>query len=285
MPASGRFFDDLDRQKPFDFDALTLADNTEEFSPIDDWALAALQSRADAIRLTGKGAVGNFGGSSFGDIAHVPAAGLKDPKGIRGVAEWYMLLALDPGFVRSIFDVQLAVALENLKAAAAVVGDVPDVHFASGTDFGTQIGAFCSIETFRNVYVPYHVAINDWIHSNTKWKTLIHTCGAVESFIPDMIDAGWDILNPVQWTATGMDRALLKKKYGEHIVFWGGGVDTQKTLPFGTPREVYDEATECCRIFGRHGGFVFNAVHNIQAKVPAQNVIALFEAVRDYNRG
>jgi len=285
MPSTGRFFDALDRQKPYDFDALTLADNTEEFSPIDDKTLTAMKNRADEIRRTGKGVVGNFGGTSFGDIALIPANGMKDPKGIRGVADWYMLLATDPGFVRSIFDVQLEVALQNLEKIYTVVGETPDVVCSFGTDFGTQIGTFCSLEAFRTLYKPYYAAVTDWIHSHTSWKVFMHSCGAIEPFLSDVIDAGCDIVNPVQWMAAGMDRALLKNQYGDRIVFWGGGINTQKTLPFGDAKEVYDEARECCRIFGKNGGYVFNAVHNIQAKVPAENVVALFQAVQDHNRG
>ena len=283
MPASGRFFDSINRQKPYDFDELRLEDNTEEFARIDDITLSALESRAKIVSNTDKGVTGSFGGAGFGDIAIVPAPGMKDPKGIRGVAEWYMLLAYDPDFVRSIFDVQLEKALESLKIIAPAVGDAPDVVYVGGTDFGTQIGTFCSVETFRSLYKPYYSKVNDWIHSNTKWKTFKHSCGAIETFIPEFIEAGFDILNPVQWTAAGMDRAALKKKYGGDIVFWGGGINTQKTLPFGTAQEVYDEALECCRIFGGNGGFVFNAIHNIQAKTPPENVIAMFKAVRDFN--
>jgi hypothetical protein len=285
MPASGRFFDALNRQKPYDPDDMCLEDNTEQFSLIDDMTLSALESRAKEVMNTDKGVASSFGGAAFGDIALVPAVGMKDPKGIRGVADWYMLLAYDPDFVRSIFDVQLEIALENLKTIAAVVGNAADVLFVCGTDFGTQIGTFCSIETFRNLYKPYYVKVNEWIHSNTNWKTFKHTCGAIETFIPALVEAGFDILNPVQWTATGMDREVIKKKHGRNIVFWGGGINTQKTLPFGTAKEVYDEAFECCRIFGEGGGFVFNAVQNIQAKTPPENVIALFDAVRDFNRG
>jgi len=285
MPASGRFFDAINRQMPYDSDELRLEDNTEEFTQIDDITLSALESCAKEVRNTDKGVAGNFGGAAFGDIALVPAVGMKNPKGIRGVADWYMLLADDPDFVRSIFDFQLEAALENLKKIAPVVGDATDVHFVCGTDFGTQIGTFCSIETFRNLYKPYYIKVNDWIHRNTNWKTLKHTCGAVEAFIPELIDAGFDILNPVQWTAAGMDRTELKKKYGGDIVFWGGGINTQKTLPFGTAKEVYDEAFGCCKIFGENGGFVFNAIHNIQAKTPPENVIAMFEAVKDFNKG
>jgi len=285
MPSTGCFFDAIERQQPHDFDELNLEDNTEEFKPIDEETLLALEKRANKVKNSAKGIVGSFGGCAFGDIALVPAVGMKDPKGIRGVADWYMLLAYDPDFVRSIFDFQLQVALENLKKISAVVGDTVDALFVCGTDFGTQIGTFCSVETFRNLYKPYYSKVNDWIHSNTSWKTFKHSCGAIESFIPELIDAGFDVINPVQWNATGMDKTELKKKYGKDIVFWGGGIDTQKTLPFGTPKEVYAEALECCRIFGENGGYVFNAVHNIQAKVPAENVLALFEAVKDYNKG
>jgi len=283
LPVSGCFFDAIDRQKPYDFDELRLEDNTEEFTPIDDITLSALERRANEVKKSDKGVAGSFGGAAFGDIAMVPATGMKNPKGIRGVSDWYMLLAYDPDFVRSIFDYQMEVVLENLKKIASVVGDAPDVVFTCGTDFGTQIGTFCSVETFKGLYKPYYKRVNDWIHSNTSWKTMKHSCGAVEIFIPEFIDSGFDILNPVQWTAAGMDKKTIKKKYGKDIVFWGGGIDTQKTLPFGTAKEVYDEALECCEILGENGGFVFNAIHNIQAKTPPENVVALFKAVQNFN--
>ena len=285
MPMSGKFFDAIDRQQPYDFDELVLDDNTEQFTPFDDVTLTALDQRAEKVRKTDKGVIGSFGGAAFGDIALIPANSMKAPKGIRGIADWYMLLALDPDFVHRIFDMQLEVVLKNLERAKAVVGDAPDVLFTCGTDFGTQTSSFCSIDTFRALYKPYYKVVNRWIHDNTNWKVFKHSCGAIANFVPDMIDAGFDVLNPVQWTASGMDRKALKRKYGADIVFWGGGIDTQKTLPFGTAQEVYTEALECLRIFGEGGGYVFNAVHNIQAKVPAENVISLFKAVKDYNRG
>lgn len=285
MPESGRFFDAIDRQRPYDEDDLRLEDNTEEFKRIDETTLDALARDAEVAKRTGKGVIGSFGGAAFGDIAMIPAVGMKNPKGIRGVSDWYMLLATNPDFVRSIFDIQLEVVLENLKRIESVVGNAVDVLYVCGTDFGMQNGTFCSVDTYRNLYKPYYTAVNRWIHENTCWKTFKHSCGAIETFIPDMIESGFDVLNPVQWTATGMDRNILKKKYGDNIVFWGGGINTQKTLPFGTAQEVYKEAFECCSIFGKQGGYVFNAVHNIQAKVPPENVIAMFKAVQDYNKG
>lgn len=285
MPAGGKFFDAIDRQKEYDEDNLKLEDNTEEFADIDDVTLENLKKGAEYVAGTGKGVIASLGGTSFGDIAWVPGPGMKDPKGIRGVADWYMLLSSNPDFVREIFDVQLEYALRNLKRIHEEIGDIPDVAFVCGADFGTQNGTFCSVETFRELWTPYYKAVNGWIHENTKWKTFKHSCGAIFDFIPEFIDAGFDILNPVQWSAENMDREILKREYGKDVVFWGGGVNTQKTLPFGTAEQVYKETLECCRIFGKDGGFVFNTIHNIQAQTPIENVAALFRAIKDYNKG
>jgi uroporphyrinogen-III decarboxylase len=123
--------------------------------------------------------------------------------------------------------------------------------------------------------------VNDWVHENTRWKTFIHSCGSVAALLPDIVDAGFDILNPVQCSAAGMDPRWLKETFGRKIAFWGGGVDTQKTLPFGTPEEVRREVKERIAIFGRGGGLVFNTVHNVQAGTPAENLVALYQAVRE----
>ena len=145
--------------------------------------------------------------------------------------------------------------MDKLNRAA---GDKIDVIFVCGTDFGTQISTFCSADTFRDLYMPYYKKINNWIHENTNWKTFKHSCGAIEPFIPLLIESGFDILNPVQCSATGMDPQTLKDKYGKDVVFWGGGIDTQKLLPFGTPAEVKEQVKERCHIFGRDGGVTFS---------------------------
>ena len=117
------------------------------------------------------------------------------------------------------------------------------------------------------------------MHEHTTWKTFIHSCGSVVALLEDFIDAGFDILNPVQCSAAGMDPAGLKDRFGDRVTFWGGGVDTQRTLPFGTPEEVRDEVRERLRIFGRGGGYVFNPIHNVQARTPPENLKALYDAV------
>lgn len=158
------------------------------------------------------------------------------------------------------------------------------VAFITGTDFGAQNGPFISPQTYRELYKPFHKKVNSWIHKNTMWKTFIHSCGSVVSFIEDFIEAGFDILNPVQCSAKDMNPQHLKEEFGDRISFWGGGVDTQKTLPFGSPPEVCNEVKERLQIFGKNGGFVFNTVHNIQANTPIENVVAIFDALKNYQR-
>ena len=133
------------------------------------------------------------------------------------------------------------------------------------------------------VWIRWKKCISLITKNNTKWKTFKHSCGAVEPFIDSFIDAGFDILNPVQINATGMDPQHLKDKYGERITFWGGGVDTQKVLSFGTPAEVTKQVTDNMRIFGQNGGYIFNTVHNTQANVPIDNLVAMFKAIQQVN--
>jgi uroporphyrinogen-III decarboxylase len=152
----------------------------------------------------------------------------------------------------------------------------------TGTDFGAQNGPFISPKTYRRLFKPFHVKVNEWIHAHTKWKSFIHSCGSIWRLLDDIVDAGFDCLNPVQTSAADMDPAALKAKYGDRVTFWGGGIDTQRTLPFGTPDEVREMVRRRMATFGSGGGFVFNTVHNVQAGVPLENLLALYEAVGGY---
>ena len=125
--------------------------------------------------------------------------------------------------------------------------------------------------------------MNDWVHNHTTWKTHYHCCGAIEVFIEDFIDMGVDVLNPVQLSASGMDARQLKDKYGSRITFWGGGVDTQKVLPQGTPEEVREQVKQRCEIFSKDGGYIFNTIHIIQADAPVENIAAMIETVKEFN--
>ncbi|MGC9327646.1 MAG: uroporphyrinogen decarboxylase family protein [Candidatus Hinthialibacter sp.] len=283
MPSGGFYFDALMRQDPIDEDALDPEDNLEEYGIISDSEIDVLADRVREAAAEGRAVVGKINGTAFGDIARVPAVQLKHPKGIRDVTEWYMSIATRPDYIHAVFAKQCEYALENLRKLNEKCGSYIDVFYICGTDFGTQTSTFCSAATYRNLYMPYYKRINDWIHANTSWKTFKHSCGAVASFMNDFIESGFDIINPVQCSAKGMDPKHLKEAYGDRLVFWGGGVDTQKTLPFGTPEEVRREVLQRCEIFSPGGGFVFNAVHNIQADTPIENIVAMFDAVREFN--
>ena len=284
MPTSGYFFDAIVRQEPIDDTELNPEDNLEEFNRITDEDLIYWKEQASKAAASGKGVIANFGGTGLGDIALVPGMDLKHPKGIRDITEWYMSTLMRPDYLHLVFERQTDIAVENMKRAYEVVGENIDAVFICGTDFGTQDSTFCSAEAYEELYAPYYRKMNDWIHQNTGWKTFKHCCGAVEPFMKNFIDSGFDIINPVQINAAGMVPEHLKKEYGDQLVFWGGGVDTQKMLPFGKPDEVKDQVKRMCDIFSKDGGFVFNAVHNIQANVPVENVIAMLEGVQEFNK-
>lgn len=283
MPRSAYFFDAINRQGKIDDSKLNPADNLEEFSVMSEADVAYWKESTEKVAGKGKGLVANFGGTAIGDIALVPGLNLKHPKGIRDVADWYMSTLMRSDYLHEIFEKQTEIALQNLALAKDSSGESVDVAFICGTDFGTQYSSFCSLETYDELYAPYYKKINRWIHENTRWKTFKHSCGAVEPFMEHFIDSGFDIINPVQINAAGMDPVKLKEKYGSRLTFWGGGVDTQKILPFANPEEVKSHVLKECEIFAPGGGFVFNTVHNIQANVPLPNILAMLEALRQFD--
>jgi hypothetical protein len=280
LPKGGFYFDTIIRQPPIDESRLDPEDNLQEFGPISDADLEHFRSEAERLYTqTDKAILGNFGGTGFGDIALVPVPWIKHPRGIRDVEEWYVSTAMRRDYVYTVFERQCEIALANLEKLHGVVGDRVSAVFLTGTDFGTQRGPFISIAAYRDLFKPFHKALNDWVHANTAWKTFCHSCGSVAALIPDFIDAGFDILNPVQVSAADMDAETLKSRFGDRMVFWGGGVDTQQTLPFGTPDQVRAEVRERIEIFRKGGGFVFNAIHNVQARTPVENVLAMYETL------
>ena len=281
MPKGGYYFDTIIRQKPIDEDKLNVEDNLEEFTLMDDETLLYIEEETDKLyKNTEYAIMGNAGTSALGDIALVTAPMLKDPKGIRDIEEWYVSIGLRQNYLKELFDKQTDIALKNFEMYRQAVGEKIVAIYLCGTDFGTQNAPFCSNEVFRNIYLPYYKKMTDWIHKNTNWKVFKHTCGSIEPMITNFIDAGFDILNPVQCSAVNMDPKVLKDKYGDKIVFWGGGVDTQQTLPFGTPEDVRDQVKSRIEIFNKEGGFIFNAIHNVQAKTPVANFMAMVDAIK-----
>jgi hypothetical protein len=281
MPRGGYYFDAVPRQPPIDEARLDPADNLEEFTAVSDETLDHYAREVDRLSSTGKAIAANFGGTAFGDIALVPGLQLKHPKGVRDVEEWYVSTVSRRPYVSRVFEKQCGIGLANLERIHRVVGDAVTAVFVTGTDFGTQRGPFISPKAYRELFQPFHTEVNAWIHHHTRWRSFIHSCGSVRALVPYFLEAGFDILNPVQCSAAEMDARELKEEFGERVTFWGGGVDTQKTLPFGTPDDVRREVRERLRIFGTGGGYVFNTVHNVQARVPVENLLALYETIRE----
>jgi hypothetical protein len=283
MPKSSYFFDTIVRQPPIDDSNLNVEDNLEEFNLLSPEDIQYWKDKAAFIKTLDKGVIANFGGTALGDIALVPGPWLKNPKGIRDMTEWYMSTLMRMDYIREIFERQSDIAVENLKTLFGILGNSVDAVFMCGTDFGTQDSQFCSPESFTELYLPYYQKMNNWIHANTNWKTFKHSCGAVLPLLPVMIEAGFDIINPVQISARDMDPAVLKEKFGDQLTFWGGGVDTQKVLGFGTPADVEKQVLSQCKIMSKNGGFVFNTVHNIQGNVPVENMVAMISALKKFN--
>jgi uroporphyrinogen decarboxylase len=198
---------------------------------------------------------------------------------VRGMENGLMDLVADPDFAEAFLDRFLQTILRSQERFLTEVGDLIDVHM-TGDDLSGQKCPLISPALYRRLIKPRWARIIATIKAHTKAKVFYHTCGAVREFIPDLIEIGVDVLNPVQVSALGMDTAELKKKYGRNLAFWGGGCDTQRVLPHGTPDEVRAEVRRRVADLAPGGGFVFGAVHNVQAFVPPENVVAMFEAAR-----
>lgn len=281
MPDGCYFINAIERQMPIDDDTLNPEDNLEEFSALTDADIAYYKQSVDKVAATGRAVVASFGGAALGDVGLLPAMGLKNPKGIRSISEWYMSTLIRQDYIHEVFEKEIDLAIENYSKLWNALGSKVDVVFTCGTDFGTQEGQFCSLDAFMELWQPHYRKLNDWIHKNTTWKTMKHSCGAMVPILPGIIEAGFDIINPVQINAKDMDSQRLKDEFGQQLTFWGGGIDTQQVLPYGTPDEVRRHVIRQCEIFGKNGGFVFNSVHNVQANVPVENIVAVFDALKE----
>jgi uroporphyrinogen decarboxylase len=199
--------------------------------------------------------------------------------GTGGFESWMMSLAAEPDYVNSLCEKLVDVWLQNLRRFAAAVENRVQI-LQLNDDFGTQDAPFLSTKMFRELIMPHYKRGLDWVHANTEMKVFLHSDGAIAPLIPSILEMGVDILNPVQTSAKGMDAQMLKDEFGDRLVFWGGSLDCQKTLPFGSPDEVAEQVQQHTAVFAPGGGYVFASVHNIQANVPPENVIAMFDAVR-----
>ena len=199
--------------------------------------------------------------------------------------EWLCMLMTEKETAHEMMGRYTDAAIKQMELYRQAVGDYCFAWGVASDDAGTQKGELISPDLFREMIKPHYKRVCQWVHAHTNWKTYLHSCGSIYHYIPDWIDAGIDILNPVQISAANMEPRRLMKEFGGKIVFWGGGCDTQKVLPFGTPEEVRRHVRRNIEVFSsRPGGFVFTQVHNIQQDGPVENVEAMFQAAREFGR-
>lgn len=266
MPKGGHYFDRLDK-----FPGAAHADPSALELPL------LSPEECDHLHLQAEAYWQN---SDYAVVMHLgPPYELFFGLGTGDFSAWMMTLATEPDYVTALYERLIEAWIENLRRLHEAVGDrVQILQF--NDDLGTQDGPFLSVRMFRELVMPYYKRGIDWIHQHTNWKVLMHNDGAIFPLIPSLVEMGVDILNPVQTTARGMDPQLLKAQFGDRLVFWGAACDCQHMLPFGSPDAVAREVEQNIRILAPGGGYVLAAVHNIQAGVPPENIVALFDTAR-----
>ncbi|MFA7019799.1 MAG: uroporphyrinogen decarboxylase family protein, partial [Sphaerochaetaceae bacterium] len=195
--------------------------------------------------------------------------------------EFLMNMLIEQENVEKLLDTLLEIHLETVDRVLRGIGDLVDV-LMFGDDLGTQNTTMISRDLYKKLIFPRQKKLFQYVHDHSNAKVFLHSCGAISDLIPDLIEAGVDILNPVQIGAAGMEAKRLKREFGKDIVFWGGGVDTQHVLATGTVNEVSESVKRNCEVFMKDGGFVFNQVHNIVDGVPPENIVAMYEAVNSF---
>ncbi len=198
--------------------------------------------------------------------------------------QWMMMLLTEKNLCHELMDKSVEASISCLKLVKEAVGDYCFAWGIGADDSGTQKGEFINPDLWAEMIKPHYKKLCDWIHANTKWKTFFHCCGSIYNLIPHLIEAGVDILNPVQTSAANMEPKRLKEKFGNKIVFWGGGCDTQQVLGRATPEEIQQHIKERLDIFKQGSGYVFNQIHNIQANVPPENIVAMLETAYKYGQ-
>ena len=214
--------------------------------------------------------LGTFGGGIF-EAAY----------GLRGFEEFMQDLMVNRKFAEALLDRLVEANIEYAKRYLDAVNNYIQIIMVGGEDIGTQQGPVIDPDLYREIIKPRQERLWRFLKSNSDAFIFVHSCGSIYEFLSDFIDAGMDIINPVQVSAANMDSKKLKREFGRKVTFWGGGCDTQRILPYGTPEEVKKEVKRRIRDFAPGGGFVFAQVHNIQPDVPVENILAMYETVRE----
>lgn len=268
MPADGFYFDVVHHP----YADVTDTDGLKKIPlPVmDDFEAGWLKEQAIKLREKGDYAIlGAFGGNIF-------EAGQSD----WGYEKYFMNLALEPELMHAYHEKICTVGLESLKKYLAAVGEYIDV-IQFGDDLGTQNNTQISVPMYREMVKPYHKALYQYVKKNYPHvKVFLHCCGSIIDLIPDLIDAGVEVLNPVQLSAKGMDARTLKREFGKDLTFWGGGISTQTTLTFSDMEDIKKEVENSIEIFAPGGGFVFTQIHNIQVNVAPEKMVAVYETAK-----
>ena len=270
MPKDGFYFDWTYRPLA-DVGTIDELEEIDWYTPIPQAALDSLSSRAkDLFDGTDYAILLSGGGSVYEGAQH-----------LRGWDVFMMDLAGDPDFAAALMDKLADANIKRLEQILPVVEGTVQI-LLTGDDLGTQDGPQLSPELYRKLVKPRQKRVYEYIKAHSSAHVFLHSCGAISQFIPDLIEIGVDVLNPVQVNAKGMDTKKLKREFGRDITFWGGGCDTQQVLPFGTPADVTREVKRRIKDLAPGGGFVFQQVHNIQAGIPPENIMAMYDAVRKF---
>ncbi|MCD6156202.1 MAG: methyltransferase [Candidatus Atribacteria bacterium] len=200
---------------------------------------------------------------------------------LRRMDNFLMDLYLEPKKVEALLDALLEIHLATLEKVCQSVGDLVDI-IRLGDDLGMDTGPFMAPEIYRKFFKPRHKAMCDFIKKNSNMHIFLPSCGSIYKLIPDLIEAGFEILNPVQTSAKDMEPERLKREFGNDVVFWGGGCNTRKILNFASPQEVKVHVKKRLEVFSKQGGFIFNQEHNIMPDVPPENIVAMYEAIEEF---
>jgi uroporphyrinogen decarboxylase len=195
--------------------------------------------------------------------------------------EFMTNMVLKRSMVEKLLDTLLERHMRNLKPFLKAVSPYVDT-IVFGDDLGAQAGPMISPKLYRDLVLPRARKLYRYVRENSDVKVFLHSCGAISEFLPDLIEAGVQVINPVQTTARGMDPEKLKREFGKDLVFWGGGIDTQRTLPDADPGGVREEVRGNCEIFMKGGGYIFNQIHNMLDTVPPENIIAMYEGAHAF---
>lgn len=266
MPVGGLYFDGIYHK----------LENISKPEEIDDWSprtftkeeLNALREAAkDLYENTNYAIMGSFGGNI-----------LELGQGLRGWENFMSDLVGNRPLAEKLIEKMVKMHLENLKLYLEAVGDYIQI-IQMGDDLGTQNGPMLSPRLYRDIIYPAHKTIYNYVHKNSNVHVFLHSCGGIYELIPHLIEAGVDVINPVQTSARNMEPQRLKSEFGDSLTFWGGGCDTQSILPYGTPQQIAEHIKERVEIFSKGGGFIFTQIHNIQANVPIENIEALIKTM------